>query len=429
MSADSARFTIPWRPVLSGETSRQALRAVDLIAESLAPLSPDERDPSLAGGQAGLALFYAWLAGVRGDPHARGLALQCLDRAIEAVATRPMSTSLWEGFVGVAWAAELVGGLLDLNREHGNEEIDEAVARLLSRSQLWPTPHDLVTGATGVGVYALERWPHPVAVESLKLIVERLEEAAHHDEHGIYWWTPPSELGGPEVQDEYPSGLADLGVAHGVAGTIGLLGAVCAAGVECARARPLLEGAVNWLLAQAIATEAGPTFPDCVAPGLETVPVRCAWCRGDPGVAAALLCAARSVGEPAWEREAVALACRAAQRPATETGVVDAGFCHGSAGLGHLYNRMYQATGEPELGRAASYWLERTLEFCRLAEGNGDSWVQGSDDPWQGPWSGLDLVDGAAGVALVLLAATTTVEPGWDRMFLLSAPQLSQSRP
>jgi hypothetical protein len=85
---------------------------------------------------------------------------------------------------------------------------------------------------------------------------------------------------------------------------------------------------------------------------------------------------------------------------------------------------MYQATGEPKLGRAARYWLERTLDFYRLARDTGGAWVQGSTDPaHQEPWTGIDVVDGAAGVALVLLAGVTSAEPAWDRMFLVSAPR------
>jgi hypothetical protein len=136
--------------------------------------------------------------------------------------------------------------------------------------------------------------------------------------------------------------------------------------------------------------------------------------------------AARGVGNADWEQAAVALACRAAERPASETGVVNACFCHGAAGLAHLYNRMYQATGERTLGRAAVYWLERTLGFYRLARDTGGSWVQGNSDPAQRElwtWTGVELVDGAAGVALVLLAAATSVEPTWDRMFLVSAAE------
>lgn len=413
-----------WRPLLSDTAQLRALRSVDAIAEAIAALAPDEGDPSLAGGQAGLAVLYAWLAKAGRGPQAERLAWQCLDRAIEAVATDVMESSFWEGFAGIAWAAELVERSLDAGVEDRNAAVDDALSRLASRPRGSPAPHDLVVGATGFGVYALERYPRHSAAECLRRVVERLGESARSDAHGIYWWTAPTELPAPEARQWYPLGRADLGMAHGVPGAIALLGAVCGVGVETATVRPLLEGAVSWLLAQAIATGSGPTFPTCVAPDVHSVPARCAWCYGDPGVAAALWMAARGAAEPAWEREAVALACRAAERPPAQTGVVDASFCHGTAGLAHMYNRLYQATGEPRLGRAAVYWLERTLEWFRLAEDDSGAWVAGSAHPRQGPWTGIELVRGAAGVALVLLAAATPVEPTWDRMFLLSAPFL-----
>jgi hypothetical protein len=419
-----SRVASVWEPILSGATAEQALQAVAAIAESLPSVTslPGDRDPSLGRGQAGLALLYAWLARAGLLPHADVLAWECLDRAVEAVSTQAMNASLYGGFTGVAWAAEQVDGLLDPVSEDRNEAVDEAVLRLLSRVDHWPGPYDLVEGLTGFGVYALQRYPRPVAIECLGRIVELLREKARHDEHGIYWWTPAEEIH-EDLRKQYPSGRVDLGVAHGVAGAIALLGGVCGAGIEQAIARPLLEGAVPWLLAQSVPTEAGPSFPLWVAPGFQPYPARCAWCYGDPGIAAALLMAARGVGDAEWEQAAVALARRAAERPASETGVVNGGFCHGAAGLAHIYNRMYQATAEPKLGRAAVYWLERTLDFYRLARKNKGSWVQGSWDqkPWT--WTGIELVEGAAGVALVLLAAATSVEPVWDRMFLISGPR------
>jgi lantibiotic modifying enzyme len=424
---DDVRAASCWRPILSGTTAEQALEAVDAIAESITSVAslPGERDPSLGKGQAGLALLYTWLARTSRMPQADAIAWQCLDRAIEAVSTQAMSASLYGGFTGVAWAAELVDRLLDPDAEDRGEAVDDALLRLLSRADGWSAPYDLVVGLTGLGVYALQRCPRPLAIDCLRRVVERLHERAQHDEHGLYWWTPPAEIH-HESRKQYPSGRVDLGVAHGVAGTIALLGGVCGDGAEQATARPLLEGAVSWLLAHSVPTEAGPTFPVWVAPGSEPWPARCAWCYGDPGIAAALLTAARGVGDAGWEQAAVELACRAAVRPASATGVVNAGFCHGAAGLAHLYNRMHQATREPKLRSAALYWLERTLGFYRLARDNGGSWVQGSWDPAQRErwtWTGIDLVEGAAGVALVLLAATTSVEPTWDRMFLISAPR------
>jgi lantibiotic biosynthesis protein len=426
---DDATQRSSWRPILSGTMARQALQAVDAFAESITSL-PGERAPSLGRGQAGLALLYAWLARTRRMPQADVLARQCLDQAVEAVAAQAMNASLYGGFTGVAWAADLAGHLLDPDAEDRSEAVDDALRRLLSRATPWSAPYDLVVGLTGIGVYALQRYPRPVATECLRRVVELLRECAQHDEHGLYWWTSPAEIH-PESREQYPSGRADLGVAHGVAGVIALLGGLCGAGVQQAAARPLLDGAIRWLLAHSLPTEAGPTFPIWVAPGLRPSLARCAWCYGDPGIAAALLMAAQGVGDAGWEQAAVALASRAAERPASQTGVVNACFCHGAAGLAHIYNRMYQATGEPKLRRAALYWLELTLDFYRLARDKGGSWVQGSWDPKQKPWTwtGIELVDGAAGVALVLLAAATSVEPTWDRMFLVSAPRPGAGTP
>jgi hypothetical protein len=41
----------------------------------------------------------------------------------------------------------------------------------------------------------------------------------------------------------------------------------------------------------------------------------------------------------------------------------------------------------------------------------------------------VGIVEGAAGIALTLLAAATDVEPAWDRMFLLSIPQRQNLAP
>src|SRR5919108_730068 len=319
-----------WRPILSGTAAQQALQAVDAIAASITSMTavPGQRDPSLGRGQAGLALLYAWLARTHRMPQADVLARQCLDQAIEAVSTQAINASLYGGFTGVAWAAELADRLLDPDAEDRSEAVDDALLRLLSRADRWSAPYDLIVGLTGLGVYALQRYPRPVAIECLRRAVQRLQECAQHDEHGLYWWTPPAEILDDESRKQYPSGRADLGVAHGVAGVVALLGGICGAGVEQATARPLLEGAVSWLLAQSVPTEAGPTFPVWVAPAFQPSPARCAWCYGDPGIAAALLLAAGGVGDAGWEQTAGAPAWpstrsvtpRAWKRPSSGTG-------------------------------------------------------------------------------------------------------------
>jgi hypothetical protein len=216
---------------------------------------------------------------------------------------------------------------------------------------------------------------------------------------------------------------------------IAFLGQVSAAAVSdtppalsiqsTAKARTLLNGAVRWLMAQRLPAGSGSCFGSLVAPGLKQEAARLAWCYGDPGIAVALLVAARGSGESSWERMAIDIARPAAERAPETSRVVDAGLCHGAAGLGHLFNRMYQSTGEALFKKAAMFWLERALEMRRPEGGVGGFFAHRIVDGKAEWFSDPGLLNGAAGIALALLSAITPVEPAWDRMFLVSIPQRS----
>jgi lantibiotic modifying enzyme len=414
---------MPWRPLLEGTSKDRAWESVQAIRDDLAALERDPAaEPSLAGGAAGLAVLHGYLAQTEPGQDYAAVAEGCLRRATAAVADQPTSASLYGGLTGVGWAlAHLQGRLPGLDGEGDAAEIDDALLHHLDRSP-WPDDYDLVSGLVGFGVYALERLPRPAAVACLERVVECLVETAEHRSESITWWTNPAWLP-DENREKSPRGYYNLGLAHGVPGVVAFLGQVCAAGVAVTEARPLLDGAVRWLLAQQ-----GPGgFSYWVGPEAPGEPARLAWCYGDPGVAAALLGAARYVDDPAWERAARAIARRAAGRPPAEAGVVDAGLCHGAAGLGHLFNRLFQATGDPQLGEAARFWFERAVEMRRPGSGLGgyEAWRSGDAD---GAWVAEPvLLTGAAGIALALLAATTPVEPAWDRVLLAAIPPSAAS--
>jgi hypothetical protein len=418
-----------WQPLLQDARKDRALESVQAIVDDLARLSRDPGgDPSLAGGTAGLALLHGYLAQTQGAPDHAATAVRLLEQATTAVADKPAWASLYVGLTGVGWAlAHLRGRLPGLDGEDDLAAIDNVLLDHLGQSP-WRDDYDLISGLVGFGVYALERLPGPAAAACLERVLDRLAETAEHSVEGFTWWTSPALLH-PEDRGMFPRGYYNLGLAHGVPGVVALLGQTCAAvsplvprgsGEGRATIRALQEGAVEWLLAQQ-----GPCgFAAWLEPGKDTDrPAPLAWCYGDPGVAAALLWAARCVGEPDWEREARAIARRVARRQPVEAGVVDAGLCHGAAGLGHLFNRLFHATGEPGLAEAARFWFDWTLALCRPGQGIGGycAWAPGDDGvkTWV---ADPGLLTGAAGIALALLAATTSVEPAWDRMLLVAIP-------
>jgi lantibiotic modifying enzyme len=433
-----------WRPLLSGDLREEALVVVNEIAAAL-PAPGGLRTPGLAGGEAGLALFYGYLSEWReGDDDAATSAAH-LNNAIRAAGARRLSPGLYGGLTGIAWASQHLRSRLTPDAEIRHETLDESLIAYVSRTP-WGGDYDLISGLVGLGVYAVERLPRPAARTLLERVVERLEETAERTEAGDTWHTPAERL--PDWQRENaPNGYYNLGLAHGVPGVIALLGLACRAGypprVLCRgqerrdggtgatpggmvakKARPLLDAAVRWLLAQRLPAGTGGSFDSWIVPGEESGPARCAWCYGDPGVAAALLLAAAGVPDAWWHGEAVAVALGAAARAPEQSGVRDAGLCHGAAGLAHLYNRMFQATGEARLGEAARFWFRYTLDLRRPGEGTaGFKPYQPPDSEEAGhPDDSVGLLVGAAGIGLALLTACTAVAPEWDHVLLSAIP-------
>jgi lantibiotic biosynthesis protein len=423
----------PWQPLLEGDLADRALEAVFSIAEEI-QARPGWVDPriaeqqivpfraGLASGAAGQALFYGYLALHTEEERWADLALGLLDQAGEAVASIPMTESLYSGFPGIAWVGDHLRGRLFEGDPEENREVDEALLSAFAHPD-WPREYDLINGLVGLGIYALEGLPRPTAAACLERIVARLAERARDEPEGAAWFTPPELL--PEHQRaEQPEGLFNLGLSHGIPGIVALLGAACDAGIT--GARPLLDRAMAWLLARRQPAGRGFCFPHFYVPDTELGGSRLAWCYGDPGMAAALLVAGRGAGEPAWEQIALEVARDAAGRPKEAARVQDAGLCHGAAGVAHIFHRMGCTTGDEALTEAARVWYERTLDYRipGLGFGGFRSWSSGlnqeldwRDDP--------GFLEGAAGIGLALLAAVSPVDPGWDRVFLesLRAPE------
>lgn len=421
-----------WRPLLAGTVARKARTAIEEIASAIdkpraglprtgggGPKQVSMREASLAGGTAGLAVFYAYLDQSGFGSGAERKARRFLQEAGDAVESVRMGPSLYSGFAGIAWAMAHLEPRI--GETFSTEAVDEALAALVNRGP-WKADYDLIVGLVGMGVYALERLPAAAAVSCLEGVVDRLGEISEKRSGGITWHTGP-ELLPPQQLKECPRGYDNLGLAHGVPGVIALLGAAWAAGVKRRKARKLLEGAVAWLLEQERRGKKGSRFSAWTAPGARSEDCRTAWCYGDAGVAVALFEAARCVGKADWEKKALEIAIAAASRPPEQAGAVDAGLCHGAAGIAHIFNRMYQATGDATLGGAARYWLERTLAMRRPGRGVGGFSALAAKDDGTRYWDDdPGILTGAAGIGLALLAATTSIEPEWDRMLLVSTP-------
>ncbi len=424
-------MSVAWSPLLTGPSAARARGVLDCLAADLvrfAEVEPILAAPptpprfSLVGleGFAGIALFLTYLDRSRGTDGFGDASCLALERAIDALRNVPAHAGLHGGFSGLAWTVEHLQGP-ELDPDDPGSAIAERLYEHLEQNP-WQRDYDLIGGLVGFGIWALERMPRPRGAESLGRVVRRLAELVEETPQGLTWRTPRHRLPRHQ-QDRFPEGHWNLGVAHGVPGVLAVLAEAHAAGIERAQAARLLDRAVPWLLAQRSRPESGEArFPFFVAPDVDPEPSGFAWCYGDLGIAPALLAVARRLERPDWEAEAIELGLGVARRglPASgDRGRGDACLCHGAAGNGHLFHRLYRATGQERFAEAAVAWFDRALSLHSPDRGLGGFLFWDADAEDNLSLESLPgFLNGSAGVGLALLAATTDTVPGWDRLLL-----------
>jgi lantibiotic biosynthesis protein len=225
------------------------------------------------------------------------------------------------------------------------------------------------------------------------------------------------------MAEHYPAGNLNCGLAHGIPGPLAVMALALEAGISVDGLRAAVECTGDWIVRHRTSDQFGlnwptvvPYTPDGVISPDRLDSSRAAWCYGTPGVARALWLAGRALNDEALRRLAIEGMAAIYRRPIPARCIDSPTFCHGVAGLLQVTLRFAYDTGLPLFTEAASalcdqllslYDPDRSLGFCCIEPGGNLI-----DKP--------DLLDGAPGVVLVLLAASTDVEPTWDRLFLLS---------
>jgi hypothetical protein len=421
--------SIPWSPIIPPDSAiaceaRSALSAISVaIANSAYPPPVRSRRVHRRYEE---PLLFGYLALAESEDLSWFRRTEAsLNVAIESAPGLQSNLALYGGLCGLGWIAQHLAtefGDEDAPESETTTEIDLVVLRYLEQS-VGQGPYDLISGLAGFGIYFLERLPARTAIDGLELVLRRIEERTQETAQGITWHSGPETL--PEWQrDLCPSGYYNLGVAHGVPGILHLLSEICAAGVERARAARLLEGGMDWLLANQRPPGSISRFSAWIAPG-QSHDSRLAWCYGDLGILAILLQVARGADRPDWLTFGLELLNHCLKWPPEETGIKDSALCHGATGVAHIFNRIYHLTGDPDCREAALTWLQRALAMRRPDEGVGGFLTYVKPEPGnQTIWEpNPAFLDGSIGIALALLSGLEPIEPAWDRLLLLSSRQ------
>ncbi|MER6352821.1 lanthionine synthetase C family protein [Streptomyces sp. NPDC001634] len=416
-----------------------ALDLVDAVASQLAdphtaPLGPREHRQHLAYGPPGIALLHIERA-------ANGLGPWQRAHDWLAAASRQPFTSGPDShpFYGapafahaLACAADHLPGSYQraLNTMDRQIEVDvgcrlDAAHRRIDAGRLPQLAEfDTIRGLIGYGAYLLRRNPgSPTTRAVLDYCVRLTEPITHHGETLPGWWTETGPSGSPD--NRFPGGHANTGMAHGIGGVLALLALAARNGVVADGHHAALRTILAWLDRWKQETGSGPAWPYWVTRGelrtgrlAPSTPRRPSWCYGTAGLTRAQQLAALALGDTDRQINAenalVAALTDADQLKAT----TDNGLCHGFAGLAHLAARMADDAHPSTVGR-----LRAAIPALLAAvhpPGTDPDLVATAliQDEERGP----GLLDGAAGIALALLAPSTAAPPrsAWDACLLIA---------
>lgn len=406
-------------PSRIGEITRQVSKQSDLLTRQWNPLS-------IAYGYAGLALLFGQLD--RCFPHRDWdqVAHSCLVPAARSLEASPrfwITPSLFGGVAGVCFVAHLLSR--NGNRYQNLIEkldvllIEQATELLQLESPRVAHPgvcfsdYDLISGPTGVGACLLARENHS---DIFDLLLDRLIFLSESEGGHLRFFVPPELQATERHRELYPHGAVDCGLAHGVPGPLALLALAQIEGIQRPGLCEALRHLAAWMIAQRGEDAWGITWPYAVPFPPNQGTSRAAWCYGSPGVARALWLAGCALDDVEARRTAIEAMRAVHIRPFEARGIPSPILCHGVAGLLQIALRFANDTGDSFFVEMASgltrqligLFEEKSLVGFRDIDPDGHR----VDDP--------GFLNGAAGVALALLSASTDVEPAWDRILLLS---------
>ena len=388
---------------------------------------------SLAQGDAGIALACAYLDACFPDEGWDRIGHAYLTTAAESAERwAPAPAALFGGVAGLAFAGWALSHgttryrrLLAAADDALLPQVTEQAGRLtrLTTDGASFGEFDVISGLAGVGAYLLRRRDNPSAAAALEAALRALAVLGADSISPPRWWTPANLLGDEEMTALNPHGNLNCGLAHGIPGPLALMSLALSEGVAVGGLEGAIDQIAEWLLDHRADDAWGVNWPYAVpltpegAPDrAAATPGRAAWCYGAPGVARALWLAGVARQRPQWRNLAIEAMEAVYRRPVPVRNIDSPTFCHGVAGLLQITLRFANDTALPAFAEAAVDLVEQLHSAYESDSLLGyRNW-----EPGGGRVDQPGLLDGAPGVMLTLLAASTNVEPVWDRAFLLA---------
>ncbi|MEI7597133.1 MAG: lanthionine synthetase C family protein [Bacteroidota bacterium] len=274
---------------------------------------------------------------------------------------------------------------------------------------------DFIHGGQGGLMYFVDRYNGSKNYKKyINLVVDSINNISVIDRNENINWISRH----PETNEPFKY---NLGLAQGNASIIAMLSKIVAKGIINNKIKKTLIQSVNSLLMYKLQNKKY-FFPNWVdlAGSCENSNSRLAWCNGDLGIAIAIYQASIVMENKEWEEIALKVLFNACDRRNLEKEhVIEAGLCHGTSGIAHIFNRMYLSTGIEKFRETHEFWINETLNKAKFKDGLAGFKVFHGEK--YGGWKNTyGLIDGIAGINLALMTSNNTSILNWDKCLMIS---------
>lgn len=327
--------------------------------------------------------------------------------------------SYCSGFAGIGWLFEYLKccDFIDIDTNVLLEDFD-AVLKIVLEHEFKKKHYDFLHGALGVLCYFLKRaQKNKEMIPIINKSISQLEALSNANNDGSFKWRSI-------IDYKTGAGGYNISLSHGMASIAMIFVKIYQMeGVNREQITILLSKTIRYILNQEIdKDEYGCFFPNFALESQgQIMKSRLAWCYGDLGIATTLWQVGNTLDVQEWKNKAIEVLMYAAKRRRNliDNCVFDAGLCHGTAGVGHIFYRMWRNTGLPEFKDTADYWFQETLKMAKFEDGLAGYKVY-RQPQYGGYQNEYGLLEGIAGIGLALMTYYYDLDPTWDECLLLS---------
>jgi lantibiotic modifying enzyme len=373
----------------------------------------------LTGGMSGIMLYYSYLYQIENKKEYLLTIENILDTIFDNVASsKDIYFSYSAGLAGIGCVVEYIAknNILDIDTNDCLSELDNVLITVL-QNNLSILDLDFLHGDLGIILYLAEiSYRNPGIIKILQQFVNKLFQIAEWNKEDSVKWKFSNTM---KRKSEY-----NISLSHGMSAVVITLLRLKNIGLQNKYLDSLINSSINYILSQTIDFKKyGSYFSYLAIESEDDIrKSRLAWCYGDLGISIMLWEASILMHNNLWKEKAVEILLFAAteRKNLSENHVFDAGLCHGSAGIAHIFYRMWINTQIIEFKRAMEYWFGVTLKMAKYKDGLAGykTYCFSKNSHWY--MNDFSFLEGITGIGMALNSYKNQVNPDWDKFLLLS---------